>query len=222
MKIAVLLSGGIDSATLLYSLNTLHSGVEAVCIDYGQKHYREMHAAMAIAKSAGVPLKNLYISLEDVFLGAKCSQVGQNLAVPHGHYADETMKVTVVPNRNMLLIAIASAYTASREGWAVAYAAHAGDHPIYPDCRPEFAETLRRALKLGCNIELMTPFITWTKSSIVQYGQRLGVPFDLTYSCYEGREKHCGRCGTCVERREAFKLAGVYDPTEYEVGESAG
>jgi len=190
-----------------------------IAFDYGQRHKREIHAARLVAEVLGAePLKvvNL-LSLQSVASGS--SQLG-DLPVPHGHYADETMKATVVPNRNMIMLALASAYAISEGAAEVAYAAHAGDHAIYPDCRPQFAEAMRTAMAL-CDYDsraplLVTPWINSSKADIASWGAAHKVPFYLTYSCYEGREKHCGLCGTCVERKEAFQLAGLVDFTEYE------
>jgi len=140
--------------------------------------------------------------------------------VPAGHYTNETMKLTVVPNRNMIMLSVAIGWAVSGKADAVAYAAHAGDHTIYPDCRPAFIEAIRQAAAL-CDwhrVELLTPFVGKTKRDIVRLGAELDVPFGQTWSCYVGGEVHCGRCGTCVERREAFKSAGVDDPTVYANG----
>jgi len=125
------------------------------------------------------------------------------------------MKLTIVPNRNMLLIAVAGAFAVSRKANVVAYAAHAGDHAIYPDCRQEFVESCARTLHLATDVELLAPFASISKTEIVRRGAKLDVPFEFTYSCYEGGLAHCGACGTCFERREAFRDAGVPDPTEY-------
>ena len=127
------------------------------------------------------------------------------------------MKSTVVPNRNMIMLSLAAARAIAVGADGVAYAAHSGDHAIYPDCRPEFADAVAAALRI-CHytpIELERPFVDMTKADIVRLGAELGVDFSKTWSCYKGGEKHCGKCGTCVERREAFRLAGVPDPTEY-------
>jgi 7-cyano-7-deazaguanine synthase len=127
------------------------------------------------------------------------------------------MAATVVPNRKLILLAVAAGYAASRGAGAVAYAAHAGDHAIYPDCRPEFVAAAENAILAGCGVELLAPFLTMTKAEIVKTGAVCGFPFEFTWSCYKGLEIHCGKCGTCVERREAFELAGVPDPTIYDV-----
>jgi 7-cyano-7-deazaguanine synthase len=140
--------------------------------------------------------------------------VTDGVAVPHGHYAAESMKATVVPNRNMILLAVAIGRAVAVGAEAVAYAAHAGDHTIYPDCRPEFVDALAQAALL-CDwrpIQILRPFVSWTKGAIVREGVRLGVPFELTWSCYEGEERPCGKCGTCVERAEAFAQEGIVDP----------
>ncbi|HEY0409758.1 MAG TPA: 7-cyano-7-deazaguanine synthase, partial [Candidatus Dormibacteraeota bacterium] len=141
--------------------------------------------------------------------------------VPDGHYADETMRITVVPNRNAVMLAIAHAVAVAEGVPTVAAAFHAGDHPVYPDCRPAFVDAFRRMQTLategfGPRDMLVTPFLHLDKAAIVRAGHRLGVPFERTWSCYRGGDRHCGRCGTCVERREAFTLAGVADPTAYE------
>jgi 7-cyano-7-deazaguanine synthase len=172
---------------------------------------------MAVANALGISHKIVDLSaLRDVMGG---SSQTDDVPVPHGHYTDETMKQTVVPNRNMVLLAVAGAYAISLKAEHVAYAAHAGDHAIYPDCRPEFAEAVGVALALADwhHVTLRRPFVLTNKSGIVLLGANIGAPLGLTYSCYEGGRVHCGKCGTCVERREAFTLAGVPDPTMYEV-----
>jgi 7-cyano-7-deazaguanine synthase len=142
--------------------------------------------------------------------------------VPEGHYADENMKATVVPNRNAIMLSIAWGIAVSAGAWRVGYGAHAGDHPIYPDCRPEFTEALEKALVIGNEgfippgMHIWTPWLGSPKSYIVKCGRRLRVPFEDTWSCYKGGALHCGKCGTCVERQEAFMMAGLNDPTIYE------
>jgi len=215
----VLLSGGLDSSTLLYNLIFEDLETFPLAVDYGQRHGRELASAEAVAAYANRPLKivNIGIALAPIFSAAASSQVGKYEPVPHGHYAAENMRTTIVPNRNMLLLSIAGAYAASLGAGFIAYAAHAGDHAIYPDCRPEFVEAFAKALFLANDppIQLYAPFARITKTDIVHRGAQFGVPFRLTYSCYEGQAQHCGLCGTCVERREAFREAGVEDPTGY-------
>lgn len=216
MKVVVVLSGGLDSSVLLADLHAKGQDLLALSVDYGQRHRRELDAAEAIAALYDVPWHLARLeNLRDILGGS--SQTSDAIAVPHGHYTDESMKQTVVPNRNMILLAVAGALAINRKADAIAYAAHAGDHAIYPDCRPAFTEALAPALHLAGwdPIALLTPFIAWTKADIVRRGAMLKAPFILTYSCYEGGPQHCGECGTCVERREAFALADIYDPTLY-------
>jgi 7-cyano-7-deazaguanine synthase len=184
-------------------------------IDYGQRHRRELAAAEDICRLAGVGHHLADLSAIAPLIGE--SALTGDIEVPEGHYADETMKQTIVPNRNMIMLAVAIGWAVNLKFDAVAYGAHAGDHPIYPDCRPEFTEAMRQAASL-CDwhpVSLLTPFIEKTKGQIVRIGADLGVPFERTWSCYKGGQVHCGRCGTCVERREAFATAGVADPTVY-------
>jgi 7-cyano-7-deazaguanine synthase len=215
-KVVVVLSGGMDSATLLYHMLDLGHEVRAISINYGQRHARELRAAAELSRL--VKVEHILADLTGInpLLGNN-SLSGRNIAVPEGHYADETMKLTVVPNRNMILLAVATAWAVSLKYDAVAYGAHTGDHTIYPDCRPEFAEALDKAVQL-CDwhkVRLMRPFVDLDKSQVAKLGQSLGVPFHLTWTCYNGGEKHCGKCGSCNERREAFSVAGISDPTEY-------
>ena len=217
MKTIVLLSGGLDSTVLLTYCLSLHHEVKAIGFDYGQRHRRELESALAVARSLGVEFTVADLSaLKPVLAGS--SQTSDDIDVPFGHYAEETMKATVVPNRNMLMLAVAGAWAISSEFEQVAYAAHAGDHPIYPDCRPGFVDALSSAMQLAHwhGVNIFAPFINRTKAEIVRLGNQLAAPLDLTWSCYVGGEKHCKRCGTCVERVEAFQLAGVIDPTVYE------
>ena len=216
MKITSVLSGGLDSTVLTYKLLAEGLSVRAVSICYGQRHQRELSYAARTTRKLGIPWRMIDLSvLKDIF--GKSSQTSNNVTVPHGHYEEEVMKLTVVPNRNMILLAVAAGWAIGRGDEAIAYAAHAGDHAIYPDCRPVFVDAMVRALQL-CHYEpviLLAPFLGITKADIVKLGDSLGVPFAETWSCYEGGERHCGLCGTCVERKEAFVLAGMVDPTEY-------
>ena len=147
------------------------------------------------------------------------SALTDDIEVPEGHYADENMKVTVVPNRNSILINLAVAWAVSSKANVVVVGVHAGDHPIYPDCRKEFIHSLNKTIQLATegfgDILVIAPFIDNSKDEIVAIGSKLKVPYEMSWSCYRGDEKHCGVCGTDVERKEAFKLAGVKDPTEY-------
>lgn len=216
-RAVVLLSGGMDSTTLLYYLR--HEGMECYpfSVLYGQRHQCELDSAEEICHQLGLDLEIVDIEHLRSLLFKGSSQTDDSVEVPEGHYAEESMKQTVVPNRNMILLALANAYAQSIGAGFVAYAAHAGDHAIYPDCRPEFAQAMGVAfVHSGWDPPVLNrPFITWTKAQIVKCGSALDVPFELTWSCYKGKAKHCGKCGTCVERIEAFELAGVVDSTEY-------
>ncbi len=216
MRTALIYSGGLDSTVLLYHLRAEGHEVRCLGIDYGQRHRRELEAAAAICRRLGTEYRIANLGALRSLLGG--SALTGEVPVPDGHYTEESMKQTVVPNRNMIMLAVAIGWAVSLQYDAVAYAAHAGDHTIYPDCRPEFADAMDRAAAL-CDwhpVRLLRPFIARTKADIVRLGAALGVPFEQTWSCYRGGEYHCGRCGTCVERREAFALAGVGDPTTYE------
>lgn len=218
-------SGGMDSTVLLYYLLSKGHEVRTLSVDYGQRHRKEIFAALDITRQASkdidhVEHKCIDMSAMQVLMQGS-SQTSQDVEVPEGHYAEETMKATVVPNRNMILLALAGAWAVSTKSQNVAYAAHSGDHAIYPDCRPEFCTLMGGALRL-CDwhpVSLLRPFLEpkeMSKADICKLGADLGVPFHLTWSCYKGGEKHCGKCGTCTERREAFTLSGVKDTTEYE------
>jgi len=217
VKTILTLSGGLDSTVLLYHLQNQSHEVRCISVDYGQRHRRELRAAAEIAHRARVEHKVVDLSaIRGILAG---SSQTSDIEVPEGHYEEESMKLTVVPNRNMILLALAGAWAVSTGSEAVAYAAHAGDHAIYPDCRPEFAQAMAVALGL-CDwkpVQLIAPFAAEkrSKADLVKLGASLGVPFALTWSCYKGGEVHCGRCGTCQERREAHQLAGIPDPTIY-------
>lgn len=222
-NVVVLLSGGMDSTTLLYHHlaldRPLGGTVRAISINYGQRHARELDAANAICKKVGVPLEVVHIpQLAPILPGS--SQTDFSVNVPEGRYDEESMKATVVPNRNMILLSIAIGHAIAHGCDFVSYAAHAGDHTIYPDCRPKFVTALNRAAGL-CDwkkVKILRPFIKKTKADIAFRGSQLEVPFVQTWSCYSGKEYHCGKCGTCIERRESFHLAGVPDPTRYADG----
>ncbi len=217
MKTIVICSGGLDSVTLAYKVARDHELLALVSYDYGQRHKQELDYAALAAKKLGVPHHILDMSQIGAHLSG--SALTDDLDVPDGHYAEENMKVTVVPNRNAIMLAIGFGIAAAQQADAVAAAVHGGDHFIYPDCRPEFTKSFEAMQKLAldgyANVSLYTPFVEVPKDAIVAEGAKLGVPFEETWSCYKGGEKHCGRCGTCVERREAFDLAGVDDPTDY-------
>jgi len=221
MKVVVVLSGGLDSTVLLASALEQGFEVRAITFDYGQRHNREIQSAIRVAHHFGLDPGNTHKLIDISHVGEQLLQgsalTSPSVEVPLGHYADPSMRITVVPNRNMIMLSIAAGWAISLSCGAVALGVHAGDHAVYPDCRPRFFAAAEEALRLGNYVSLtvMTPFIDWTKAAIVKHGAELKAPFELSWSCYQGGEKHCGKCGTCVERREAFQLAGVPDPTEY-------
>lgn len=212
----VVCSGGVDSVTALYWAKRRYKRVEAITFDYGSNHNKRERAGLqAICARSGVKLTIAKLPLKKYF---KSSLLSGASAVPEGHYAADNMKSTVVPFRNGIMLAFAAGYAESEGFDAVILGNHAGDHTIYPDCRREFIDAIASAIKAGtwAGVKVVSPFCDITKSDIVKLGARLGVPYGLTYSCYKGGRKHCGKCGTCVERKEAFVLAGVKDPTQYE------
>lgn len=215
----VVFSGGMDSTTLLYRVLDEGYTVHAVSFDYGQRHTRELDAARTITALLDVKHSVIDLSALHPFLASALTDATR--PVPHGHYAEENMRQTVVPNRNAIMLAIAWGMATAEGAEIVATGVHAGDHFIYPDCRPEFIAALQYAFRLGTTghadptLRLYTPYLNQTKIEIAQDGTRLGVPYDLTWTCYEGGEVHCGVCGSCQERREGFRLAGVPDPTRY-------
>lgn len=217
MKTIVICSGGLDSVSLAHMVADEHELTRLVSFDYGQRHVKELEFAAACAKRLGVP--HDVIDMRGIGASLTGSALTDEIDVPDGHYAEETMKITVVPNRNAIMLSIAFGIAAAQQADAVATAVHGGDHFIYPDCRPGFTqafETMQRhALEGYADVRLYTPFVHRSKADIVTEGAQHGTPFAETWSCYKGGEKHCGRCGTCVERREAFHLAGVEDPTDY-------
>ncbi len=221
MKAYVICSGGLDSVTLAYKIAKEHELLGLISFDYGQRHKKELGYAAKAAKALGVTHDILDISVIGKALSG--SALTDDIDVPDGHYAEETMKITVVPNRNAIMLTIAYGIAAARGGDAIATAVHGGDHFIYPDCRPDFIEAFAKmqnhALEGVADISLYTPFLNKTKAEIAAQGAEYNVPFADTWSCYKGGENHCGRCGTCVERIEAFDIAGVDDPTVYDDSE---
>jgi len=217
MKTLVICSGGLDSVTLAYLVSRERELTAILSFDYGQRHDKELQYARLCADKLQAPFHLIDItSVGKVLTG---SALTDDIDVPDGHYAEDSMKSTVVPNRNTIMLSIAFGMAVSIGADSVAAAVHGGDHFIYPDCRPDFitsfAAMQKQALEGMADIELYTPFVHSSKADIVSRGHQLGVPFEDTWSCYKGLNQHCGRCGTCVERREAFHLAGVNDPTTY-------
>lgn len=225
-RIAVLLSGGMDSATLLVDLAYRGWSVLPIRVAYGQRHRRELDASDQLLDwCVGNPALHDQMEhrvLVDLSrLGRELtgsSQTDRSVPVPHGHYADQTMRATVVPNRNMMLLAAAAGVAISHGISRLAYGAHAGDHAIYPDCRPEFVEAMRAALALAHydgGVELLAPYVGIDKAGVLARGLVHEVPYQATWTCYEGGETACGKCGSCRERLEAFEKNGVADPLAY-------
>lgn len=212
-RIMVVLSGGMDSATLLHLLQRQGHELRAISVNYNQRHRKELRCARRLCSNLAVPLIELDLSVLSLVMKGS-SQSDPAVAVPHGKYDEPSMKLTVVPNRNMVLLAVACAAAISEGCEAVAYGAHAGDLAIYPDCRPEFVDAMQAAFQLcdWSKIELLAPFVGIHKGDIAKIGVDLGVPYGDTWTCYEGGERPCGKCGSCTERAEAFEHAGVPDP----------
>lgn len=226
MKITAIVSGGMDSVTLAHKLrhDFEHDELHMLSFDYGQRHGKELQFAEQCAKNLDAQWTLVNVDfLADLFAesGSHSSLINGDFDVPHGHYEEESMKQTVVPNRNMIMLSIAAGVAVSEGAKFVATGVHAGDHAIYPDCRPEFIRLMSVVLHTAnegfCDsgFYVHAPFMNWKKYQIASLGNSLHVDWTETWSCYEGGEYHCGQCGTCVERREAFSLAGLVDPTEY-------
>ena len=218
MKVLVVLSGGMDSSVALAWAKKYHDVVGALSFWYGSKHNdKEYEGAQKIARHFCTPLNRARLDFVAQQFKSDLLQTGGD--IPEGHYADPSMQRTVVPVRNGIMLSIAAGFAESLGAEAIVLGNHFGDHAVYPDCRHDFVVPMAMAIKAGtyAGIELLAPFTHNTKADIATLGDALGVPFADTWSCYKGGEKHCGKCGTCVERIEAFALAGLTDPTEYEV-----
>lgn len=218
-KAVAVVSGGLDSVTLAHLLHSQGWALHLLAFNYGQRHVRELEFARDCAERLDAEISIVDLSSMKGLL--KGSALTDDIDVPHGHYAAPSMAITIVPNRNAIFLAVAFGAAVADNAEMVALGVHAGDHPIYPDCRPLFIESfaaMQRVATEGCghpDLRLHAPFVALGKHDIVKLGAEVGVPFEQTWSCYEGGAVHCGQCGTCVERKEAFMLAGVEDPTEY-------
>lgn len=211
----LILSGGMDSVTLLYEYRDRIA--LAVNFHYGSNHNeREAKCARFHCRQLGVELLEIPLDFMGQYFHSSLLDGAE--AVPEGHYTDDNMRSTVVPFRNGIMLAVAAGIAESNGLTELLIASHAGDHSIYPDCRQGFIAAMGRAIEEGTyeDITLLAPYSSLTKGQIAAIGKRLGVDYSKTYSCYKGNEKHCGRCGTCVERREALAEAGVEDKTLYE------
>lgn len=218
----VIVSGGMDSVTAAHALAALGHELEIVSFNYGQRHAKELQFAKECAKDLDVPWKLISMEFMAELLHSS-ALTNDDIEVPEGHYADDNMRITVVPNRNSIMLNIAAGIAVAEKAAYVATAVHAGDHAVYPDCRPDFIVSLTQTLKLANegfidpDFSIVAPFVHMNKEDIVEVGMQCGVDYTKTWTCYKGQEAHCGVCGTCVERKEAFSIAGYQDPTEYEV-----
>ena len=215
MKAIIVASGGMDSATAAYLYAHRGWALHLVGFDYGQRHAKELSALMQLGERLNAPVSIIDLKAIGEFLGR--NSLTSDSVVPDGHYREETMRQTVVPNRNAIMINIAAGIAQAEGAEFVVTGVHSGDHYIYPDCRPQFINAMREAISFATEgaVALEAPFINGDKSEIVKEGTRLNVPYELTWSCYKGGAQHCGTCGTCYERKEAFALAGANDPTSY-------
>ena len=216
MKTVVLVSGGMDSVVALYDAMEQHEVVAGISFDYGSKHnHREIPFAEYHCRQLKIPHQTIPLGFMNDCFDSHLLKAGGD--IPEGHYESENMKQTVVPFRNGIMLSIAAGFAESQGAEAVTIAAHSGDHAIYPDCRSEFMDPMSEAIAAGTyeKIQLLRPFVDIRKEDIATRGKELNVDFSQTWSCYKGGKVHCGKCGTCVERKEAFALAGIEDPTEY-------
>ena len=217
MKAILILSGGMDSSTALaWAMASGHNVIKCLSFWYGSKHNdAEWAAAKMVASHYRKPIDRCRLDfVADCF---KSDLLMSGDKIPEGHYADPSMKKTVVPFRNGIMLSIAAGYAESVGAEAIVLGNHFGDHAVYPDCRSDFIDPMAKAIEAGtyANIKILSPFVSKSKTDIARLGANLGVPFHLTYSCYNGGERHCGVCGTCFERKEAFREAYISDPTVY-------
>ncbi len=215
-KVVVIYSGGMDSFTVLNKAIADGKSPLALSFDYGQRHKKELDYAARVCKELGVPHKIVDISAINTLIGG--SALTDDIDVPEGHYEEPSMKQTVVPNRNMILLSMAVGYAVSEEAREVYYGAHSGDHAIYPDCRPEFVQKMNDVCQIANYeaITIVTPYLDVSKTAILTDGLAMGLDYGKTWTCYNGREKACGKCGACQERLEAFRDNGATDPLAYE------
>lgn len=221
-KVVVIYSGGMDSFTVLHKAIADGHEVYALSFNYGQRHVKELLCAKNVCEELGVPHKVVDISAINQLLAGSSlmapDSTHEDIQIPEGHYAADTMKSTVVPNRNMILLSLAVGYAVSLNARAVYYGAHSGDHFIYPDCRPEFVHKMNDVCQVANYepVDIVSPYLNQTKIEILRDGLAMGLDYSKTWTCYNGREKACGKCGSCQERLEAFELNQATDPLAYE------
>lgn len=215
-KVVVIYSGGMDSFTVLNRAIKDGKDVYALSFDYGQRHVKELECAASVCQSLNVPHKVVDISAINQLLAG--SSLTDDIEIPEGHYEADNMKSTVVPNRNMILISLAVGYAVSVGASQVYYGAHSGDHAIYPDCRPEFVLKMNDVCQIANYepVDIVSPYLNDSKTAILTDGISMGLDYSQTWTCYNGREKACGKCGACVERLEAFRDNNQVDPLSYE------
>ena len=219
MKSVIIFSGGLDSTTLLYKLKNENHDIHAISFLYGQKHSKELEAAKIICSSIGIDQKIVDLTSLQTILNSALTN--PNIEIPTisvGTQFYETLKTTVVPNRNAIFLSIAAGFAQSIGANSIFYAAHHSDRGMYPDCREEFIKSFEKTVRLALdnnNFSVKAPFVNISKNEVVKIGKKLDVPFELTWSCYEGEIKHCGACSACRERKYAFEEAGIDDPTIY-------
>lgn len=215
-KVVVIYSGGMDSFTVLHRALQDGYDVHAVSFHYGQRHHRELESARQVCEQLGIAHKIVDIRAINTLLAG--SSLTDDIEVPEGEYANTNMTSTVVPNRNMILLSLAIGYAVSIKASKVYYGAHSGDHDIYPDCRPEFVDAMNAVSQIANYepIEVHSPYLQQSKADILGDGLRMGLDYSQTWTCYNGRDKACGRCSACRERLAAFASHGVSDPLAYE------
>lgn len=215
-KVVIIYSGGMDSYTVLN--RAIRDGYKPypLTFNYGQRHKKEIDVAAAVCQELGLEHKIVDITAINQLLQG--SSLTSDIDIPEGHYEQENMKSTVVPNRNMILLSLAIGYAVSIGASKVFYGAHSGDHAIYPDCRPEFVNKMNEVSQIANYepVEIVSPYLKQSKIEILKDGLSMGLDYGKSWTCYNGREKACGRCGACQERLEAFRLNNCEDPLEYE------
>jgi 7-cyano-7-deazaguanine synthase len=217
-KVVVIYSGGMDSFTVLNRALKDGKQVYALSFDYGQRHVKELSCASDVCKLLNVKHKIIDISAINQILAG--SSLTDDIDIPEGHYQADNMKSTVVPNRNMILLSLAVGYAVSVGASQVYYGAHSGDHAIYPDCRPEFVAKMNDVCQIANYqaVEIYSPYLNDSKTAILADGIAMNLTYNNTWTCYNGREKACGKCGACQERLEAFRENKLVDPLDYEDG----
>ena len=218
-KAVVIYSGGMDSFTILNK--ALKEGYElyALTFNYGQRHSKEIEFAKDVCAELGINHRIIDITAINQLLQSSSLTTSSSIDIPEGHYEAANMKSTVVPNRNMILLSLAIGYAVDIGASKVYYGAHSGDHAIYPDCRPDFVHAMNKVAKLANYepVDIVTPYLNSSKTEILADGLSIGLDYGKTWTCYNGREKACGKCGSCIERLEAFAENNATDPLPYEI-----